>query len=605
MSTRWSPLAKQIVIIGSVPLSLWLVVRARQILAPLVIALLLAYLMSFPVNRLIRHGVSRTLATLLAEIVVLLLLASAPAMVVPRLVALTRSFAVTLLNVVQELLEVTPKPVEIVPNWTIDLGPYYAPISAWLRSIVAIDQNGIPNMQALLQPVADQAAILVRGAVSGISWLVLIFVVSFYVVRDGQRLARSLCQQIPAPWQPELSQLWSRLVALWDSFVRGQLVLGIVMGVVVWLAMSILGVRSAPALGLLSGILEFIPAVGPVIAAIPGVLIALMLGSTWLPLPPLGFAILVLLVYVLLQQLENIFLLPKIVGRRVSLHPAAVIIGALAGWQIAGVLGILLAAPALACGRILADYAAKKLLDQEPFPAPEVAPHDGEQFWRSMVQSRPVTAVLFDIDGTLVETDDRLEQELSARLVFLHRFFSEATRRHFARRLMMRSENFVNGFISLLDLLHLDRPFFRLRRRLMRWRGVSNSEKIVPVAGVTEMLAALSKLGYSLAIVTSRDRSETGVILDRLGVKKLFSAVVTREDVRRMKPHPMAVQLAAKLLDTGPEHCVMVGDTGVDVRAAKAAGALAVGVLCGFGEKADFGDADLTIASTDQLLTWL
>jgi phosphoglycolate phosphatase-like HAD superfamily hydrolase len=81
--------------------------------------------------------------------------------------------------------------------------------------------------------------------------------------------------------------------------------------------------------------------------------------------------------------------------------------------------------------------------------------------------------------------------------------------------------------------------------------------------------------------------------------------VVTRDEVKRLKPHPMPVRLAVKALGLEPSQCVLVGDTGVDVRSAKAAGALTVGVLCGFGERDDFEAADLVLDSPAQLVEWL
>ena len=110
---------------------------------------------------------------------------------------------------------------------------------------------------------------------------------------------------------------------------------------------------------------------------------------------------------------------------------------------------------------------------------------------------------------------------------------------------------------------------------------------------------------YPLAVVTSRSQREAAAFLAQYGLSDLFHVIITRDNVRRLKPHPMPVRTAAEKLGVPPEQCVMVGDTGVDVRSAKAAGALVVAVLCGFGEMNDFGDADLVIDSTAQLGEWL
>ena len=168
----------------------------------------------------------------------------------------------------------------------------------------------------------------------------------------------------------------------------------------------------------------------------------------------------------------------------------------------------------------------------------------------------------------------------------------------------MGSEELVNGIITLLDRLNLDSLLFRLNDTFHHWRGIRKPENFVALAGGPEMLRELAGR-YRLAVVTSRSRREADAFLAQYDLGNLFYAVITRDDVRRLKPHPMPVAKAAEKLGVPVAQCVMVGDTEVDVRSAKAAGALAVGVLCGFGERNDFGDADLVIESTAQVGEWL
>ncbi len=309
------------------------------------------------------------------------------------------------------------------------------------------------------------------------------------------------------------------------------------------------------------------------------------------------------LTYFLLQQFENLYLVPRVVGSRVRLHPAVVIVGVLAGLQLGGVLGVLLAAPTIASARVLLGYAYRKLFDAEPF-RPIEAPRERSQLWKELVQEHGVRAVLLDLDGTLIETDDLAVAALAARLRFLGRLASEQMRLRWARRWLMSSEEWINGLITTLDRLRLDGLLFRLNDALHRLRGIRTPENFVAVAGSPEALKALAE-HYRLAVVTSRSRREANAFLAQYGLTDLFLAVITRNDVRRLKPHPMPVRMAAERLGVPPEQCVMVGDTGVDVRSAKAAGALVIAVLCGFGEMDDFGDADLVIDSTAQLGEWL
>jgi predicted PurR-regulated permease PerM len=123
-------------------------------------------------------------------------------------------------------------------------------------------------------------------------------------------------------------------------------------------------------LGLLAGILEFIPNIGPVLASIPAILLALFQNeSSWLGslVGPFWFALIVLLLYGLIQRVENVYLVPRIIGRSLNLHPLVVLIGAVVGASVAGIFGILLAAPLLATARLILAYIYHKLLDQPPF----------------------------------------------------------------------------------------------------------------------------------------------------------------------------------------------------------------------------------------------
>ena len=333
----------------------FLVLRIGVIIPPLIIALFLAYFISLGIPWVQRNtGWSRGVAAILTEIFILLLLFTVPALITPWLVNAVNGFIGTLSKVINELLSATPKPIEVTPSLVINLGPFYQPINAWLRSVVGPELGNLENLQGLqgleglLPQFTSGVTTVLKGAISGFIYFFFILVIAFYTARDGWRLGRFVSERVPDEWRPELGRLWRELAMIWDSFVRGQLLLALTVGLVVWLSMTILGVRNAPVLGLISAVLEFVPSIGPVLAAIPGVAIALVLGSSWLPLPNVWFAALVAFVYVLIQQVENLYLLPRVVGARIRLHPAVVILGALVGGALAGILGILLAAPTIA-----------------------------------------------------------------------------------------------------------------------------------------------------------------------------------------------------------------------------------------------------------------
>ncbi len=193
---------------------------------------------------------------------------------------------------------------------------------------------------------------------------------------------------------------------------------------------------------------------------------------------------------------------------------------------------------------------------------------------------RLIDAVLFDLDGTLMDTDDQAVEALGRRLERLR--LRDPYRA--ARHLVMSLESPGNALMMLLDMVGLDRPFSSVTDRLYRWRGLRPRAELRIMEGAAEMLAALQGR-YALAVVTARGRADAEAFLGQYGLAGHFGALVTRESTWRLKPHPAPIRLAARQLGVPVERCAMVGDTTVDVKAARKAGAWAVAVLCGFGAR--------------------
>jgi phosphoglycolate phosphatase len=220
------------------------------------------------------------------------------------------------------------------------------------------------------------------------------------------------------------------------------------------------------------------------------------------------------------------------------------------------------------------------------------------------LRGRPVRAVFFDLDGTLVETDDETVARLARRLAPFRSLFPQRNVQRAARHLADWINERFNGGMAVLDWLRLDEPAQRLARRLGLIRGNSAGHALVPVAGTVELVQTLYG-HYLLGIVSTRTAAEAQVYLEQHGLAGCFAVIAGSDTTPRIKPHPEPILWAAGRLGVDPRHVVMVGDTAADMRAARAAGSLAVGVLCGFGDRADLKRADLVLASTADLAEWL
>jgi HAD superfamily hydrolase (TIGR01509 family) len=208
-----------------------------------------------------------------------------------------------------------------------------------------------------------------------------------------------------------------------------------------------------------------------------------------------------------------------------------------------------------------------------------------------------IRALCFDVDGTLSDTDDLYVANLVRclpRLLF-------RDRERAARRIMMWIESPGNALLGLADTLGIDDEMAAVidwthHHRRKAWK------KYLLVPGVDQLLRRL-KGRYPMAVVSARDEAGTLAFLDHFDLTRWFDVIVTHASAEHTKPYPDPVLLAARKMNVAPGACLMIGDTTLDIRSGKTAGAQTVGVLCGFGEAAElkrFG-ADLILESTAQL----
>ncbi len=208
----------------------------------------------------------------------------------------------------------------------------------------------------------------VGGAFNSLINMIFLVMMTFYLLKDGGNFIQNFINIVPVDYQEDAHRLFEELGHVWNAYLRGQIILSIVMGFAVYSAATLLGLPNAAILGLLAGVLEFIPNLGPLIALIPAALLALISQSTTIPaLSGVSFMFVVIFVWTMLQNIEAVFLVPRIMGDSLDLHPFIVIIAVLGGAAFGGALGIILAAPFVASGRVIAHYIYGKLTDTEPF----------------------------------------------------------------------------------------------------------------------------------------------------------------------------------------------------------------------------------------------
>jgi len=212
---------------------------------------------------------------------------------------------------------------------------------------------------------AEIAGSLVTGtlgsltsAIALISGFLIVPFWLFYALRDRHFIERNFMRAVPGVLQDDVAHVARISDSLLGRYIRGQLLLGLIVGVAVAISLSLLGVEFAIGLGLWAGITELIPILGPWLGAIPAVILVLAIAPDLL-LP-------VILVYVIIQQLENNLLVPRIQGRAVDIHPAMVIMLLVVFGAVWGLIGMIIAVPTTAIIRELFWYADRRLRGVPP-----------------------------------------------------------------------------------------------------------------------------------------------------------------------------------------------------------------------------------------------
>ena len=214
-----------------------------------------------------------------------------------------------------------------------------------------------------------------------------------------------------------------------------------------------------------------------------------------------------------------------------------------------------------------------------------------------------IRALCFDVDGTLSDTDDQFVLRICRWLQPVRFIFPGRDPRPLARKFVMASETPASILFGLPDRLGIDSQLARMSDFFYRLGLGKQSEPYLLVPSVGEMLRKL-KPHFPMSIVSARGPRTISIFLKQFDLEGFFAHIVTATTCRHTKPYPDPVLWAAARMNVAPEACLMIGDTTVDIRAGKAAGAQTVGVLCGFGTEKELisAGADLILQQTSELL---
>ena len=369
-ATRWpragfGPISPRValVILGAVVVAVALSAGSSA-LGPFIVGLVLAYLLDIPVERMARIGIPRWISVLIVYAITVYLL-------VQGLRFMRRQLADEVATFITEFPRFSAQITDQYAH--LDLPPV---LRQAIDGFLAELGHGVGSIDpTTLLPVAS----LFAGILGAVVAYIIVPVWAFYLIKDRPALAAAAERALPAEWRADVRAVASLALRVFGQWLRGQVILGLAVGAATFAGLTILGATVDPVfsrfaifLSVVAGVFELLPIIGPILSAIPAVLLALTAG-----VEP---AIAAVALYVVVQQVENNVLVPKIQGDAVELHPTIVMVALVVGGAIGGLLGAILALPVTAAARDIFRYLFHRVDDPPATPDEALA----------IIRARPV-----------------------------------------------------------------------------------------------------------------------------------------------------------------------------------------------------------------------
>jgi predicted PurR-regulated permease PerM len=350
-----------IVIIGA------LLVKFQFIITPLVMAFLLSYLFH-PVadflQRKLRLSWNASVGVIFLVVIILLL-----GLLTLGGVGLVQQVQ-SLVIIVQDALLTLPQLIDDISGRVIQFGPFKLDFSA--LDLNDLSQQVLGMVQPLLSRTGTLLGTVAGSAANFLGWTLFVVLVSYFTLIESKGLRdRIITVEIPG-YNQDLTRLSRELGRIWNAFLRGQIIIFFMAVIVYSIVLSVLGVHYAISLAFLAGLARFVPYVGPAVNWALLVIVAYFQEFSLFNLPDLTYTLIVLVIALVIDQIFDNIINPRIMSNALKVHPAAVLVAAIIAANLFGILGVVVAAPILATAALLWNYIMRKMLDLDPFPEKEV-----------------------------------------------------------------------------------------------------------------------------------------------------------------------------------------------------------------------------------------
>jgi predicted PurR-regulated permease PerM len=368
-SPRWQPGTRMLAAVFLILFIVFILTLLRSLILPVMMAFIIAYIL-FPLALWLTEK-ARIPRAISALLVLIFFLAVILGLTTGLGFALSDR-AVQLAGYLADIGQELPEQIDQLFNLRFMIGNFEVDLSR--SNLMPLLSDVVSSLSPLLAEAGSLISSLALAAASAITTFLLILVISYYLIVDFDKLAPALVRLSPRDYREDLRYLLGEIDHIWRAFLRGQLILGIVIGVSVAILMIAVGLDFPLVMGLIAGLMEMVPMIGPFVSALIAVLLALFQPANVWGLTPLAFAALIAAIFIAIQQVENTVLVPRVIGETLDLPPLLVFLAVLAGGILGGFAGILLAAPVLATLRLCLGYVYFKVVELEEPPGPALEP---------------------------------------------------------------------------------------------------------------------------------------------------------------------------------------------------------------------------------------
>jgi predicted PurR-regulated permease PerM len=335
------------ILIGIAIFTIWFLYAERAIFTPFIAAAMFAYIFN-PIVNFFTHKVRlpRTVSVVIIYMLLIVVFGIFLGLLIRGILYESTEFSSTISN----FLHSAKEEARALPAWA-------RPVA--LETIDSFENAPILRSEAIFQ--------FFPKAVSGAVSLFIFLFASFYFLKEGRQIVNRILLFVPNAYKVDVEILLRRINTVLGSYLRGQVFMVVLVSAVLFVALSLLGVRFALIIAIFSGIAEVVPIIGPIVATTVAVIAVLLDGGANYSLTPIQTSVLVIIIYFVVRQLQDYFVIPQVMGRITKLHPLIILFAVIAGGHSAGIIGFLLAVPIAGVLKILLEFFVDSFNNKESF----------------------------------------------------------------------------------------------------------------------------------------------------------------------------------------------------------------------------------------------